>query len=152
MTPELFIQTKAAEAIKNIYGADVEPSTLQIQVTRKEFEGDYTLVTFPLLRISHSSPENTGNAIGEWLKANVSEIAGYNSVKGFLNILFSPLYWNELFAEIAGSGDFGTLPQTGTFRLPERTSWWSSLPRIRINLFTSDTSETTFSVILFPDF
>ena len=93
MTPELFIQTKAAEAIKNIYGADVEPSTLQIQVTRKEFEGDYTLVTFPLLRISHSSPENTGNAIGEWLKANVSEIAGYNSVKGFLNILFSPLYY-----------------------------------------------------------
>ena len=54
MTPESFIQAKAAEAIKNIYGTDVETSALQVQVTRKEFEGDYTLVVFPLLRISHS--------------------------------------------------------------------------------------------------
>ena len=113
MTPESFIQNKAAEAIKNIYGTEVGPESLQIQVTRKELEGDYTLVVFPLLRISHSSPENTGNAIGEWLKANVSEISGYNSVKGFLNIVLSPLYWNELFAEIASDADFGTLPSTG---------------------------------------
>ena len=57
MTPELFIQNKAAEAIKNLYGADVEASSLQVQVTKKEFEGDYTLVVFPLLRITHASPE-----------------------------------------------------------------------------------------------
>ena len=113
MTPELFIQNKAAEAIKNLYGADVDAASLQVQVTKKEFEGDYTLVVFPLLRITHASPENTGNAIGEWLKANVSEIAGYNSVKGYLNILFSPLYWNELFTEIASDKEFGNLPSTG---------------------------------------
>ena len=106
MTPESFIQAKAVEAIKSIYGADVDPSTLQVQVTRKEFEGDYTLVVFPLLKISHSSPENTGAAIGEWLKANVSEIAGFNCVKGFLNILFSPLYWNELFTDIVSDKDY----------------------------------------------
>ena len=113
MTPELFIQQKASDAIKNLYGAEVEASALQVQVTRKEFEGDYTLVVFPLLRMSHQSPENTGNAIGEWLKANVSEVAGYNCVKGYLNILFSSLYWNELFADIAGAGNFGVLPSTG---------------------------------------
>ena len=94
MTPESFIQNKAAEAIKSVYGADVDASSLQIQVTRKEFEGDYTLVVFPLLRITHASPDNTGNAIGEWLKTNVPEIAGYNSVKGYLNLLFSQVYWN----------------------------------------------------------
>lgn len=90
MTPETYIQAKASEAIKALYNFDIGPSELQVQVTRKEFEGDYTLVVFPLLRISKSSPENTGNAIGEWLKSNTPEIAAYNSVKGFLNILFSP--------------------------------------------------------------
>ena len=113
MTPETFIQTKAAEAIKSLYGADVEQGSLQVQVTRKEFEGDYTLVVFPLLKVSHSSPENTGKAIGEWLRENVSEIAGYNCVKGFLNISFSPLYWNELFNDILADNDFGQLPSTG---------------------------------------
>ena len=110
MTPDMFIASKASEAIKAIYGADVEASSLQVGVTRKEFEGDYTLVVFPLLKISHSAPENTGKAIGDWLVANVPEISGFNCVKGFLNILFSNLYWNELFAEIASDPDFGLLP------------------------------------------
>ena len=113
MTPDMFIASKASEAIKAIYGADIEASALQVGVTRKEFEGDYTLVVFPLLRVSRSTPENTGNAIGEWLVANVPEISGFNCVKGFLNLLLSNLYWNELFAEIAGNDSFGFLPSTG---------------------------------------
>ena len=75
MTPENFIINKAVEAIKDLYSVDVNAETLQVQVTRKEFEGDYTLVVFPLLKISKTTPENTGNAIGEWLKANTPEIA-----------------------------------------------------------------------------
>ncbi|MBQ6576752.1 MAG: arginine--tRNA ligase, partial [Bacteroidales bacterium] len=67
MTPEVFLQNKAAQAIQSLYGATVNPADLQVQVTRKEFEGDYTLVVFPLLRISHSAPEPTGNAIGAYL-------------------------------------------------------------------------------------
>ena len=59
MTPDMFIASKASEAIKALYGADVEASALQVSVTRKEFEGDYTLVVFPLLRVSRSTPENT---------------------------------------------------------------------------------------------
>ena len=86
MTPEIFITNKAVEAIKDLYGVEVEASQLQVQVTRKEFEGDYTLVVFPLLKVSKTTPENTGNAIGEWLKANAPEVAAYNTVKGFLNI------------------------------------------------------------------
>ena len=113
MTPELFIAARAAEAIKALYGADVEPGKLQVSVTRKEFEGDFTLIVFPLLRLSGTAPEKTGAAIGDWLVANVPEISGYNCVKGFLNILFSNLYWNELFREIALAEDFGMLPSTG---------------------------------------
>ena len=105
MTPELFIAARAAEAIKALYGADVEPGKLQVSVTRKEFEGDFTLIVFPLLRLSGTAPEKTGAAIGDWLVANVPEISGYNCVKGFLNILFSNLYWNELFREIALAED-----------------------------------------------
>ena len=113
MTPDMFIASKASEAIKALYGADVEASALQVSVTRKEFEGDYTLVVFPLLRVSRSTPENTGKAIGEWLVANVPEISGFNCVKGFLNLLFSNIYWNELFSEIASDETFGYLPSTG---------------------------------------
>ena len=144
MTPELFIQQKASDAIKNLYGAEVEASALQVQVTRKEFEGDYTLVVFPLLRMSHQSPENTGNAIGEWLKANVSEVAGYNCVKGYLNILFSSLYWNELFADIAGAGNFGVLPSTGKNIMVEFSSPNTNKPlhlgHIRNNLLGDSVS------------
>ena len=113
MTPESFIQQKAAEAIKALYGAEADASSLQVGITRKEFEGDYTLVVFPLLRISHAAPEATGNAIGDYLVANVPEIASYNSVKGFLNLLFSSVYWDEMFASIASDPDFGQLPSTG---------------------------------------
>lgn len=144
MTPESFIQTKAAEAIKNLYNTEIEASSLQVSVTRKEFEGDYTIVVFPLLRITHSSPENTANAIGEWLKANVSEIAGYNSVKGYLNLLFSSLYWNEMFAEIVNNGDFGVLPQTGRNVMVEFSSPNTNKPlhlgHIRNNLLGDSVS------------
>ena len=144
MTPETYIQAKASEAIKAIYNADIAPEELQVQVTRKEFEGDYTLVTFPLLRISHSSPENTGNAIGEWLKTNAPEIAGYNSVKGFLNIVFSSIYWDELFAEIASDSDFGQLPPTGKNIMVEFSSPNTNKPlhlgHIRNNLLGDSVS------------
>ena len=144
MTPETFIQTKAAEAIKSLYGADVEQGSLQVQVTRKEFEGDYTLVVFPLLKVSHSSPENTGKAIGEWLRKNVSEIAGYNCVKGFLNISFSPLYWNELFNDILSDNDFGQLPSTGQNIMVEFSSPNTNKPlhlgHIRNNLLGDSVS------------
>ena len=144
MTPELFIASKASEAIKALYNADIEPSALQVSVTRKEFTGDFTLVVFPLLRLSHSTPENTGNAIGEWLKANVPEISEYNCVKGFLNLLFSNLFWNELFGEIVAGKDFGDLPKTGKNIMVEFSSPNTNKPlhlgHIRNNLLGDSVS------------
>lgn len=144
MTPELFIASKASEAVKALYNADIEPSALQVSVTRKEFTGDFTLVVFPLLRLSHSTPENTGNAIGEWLKANVPEISEYNCVKGFLNLLFSNLFWNELFGEIVADKDFGDLPKTGKNIMVEFSSPNTNKPlhlgHIRNNLLGDSVS------------
>ena len=113
MTPENFIQQKAAAAILAVYGTEVAETSLQVSVTRKEFEGDYTLVTFPLLKITHTAPDATGNAIGTWLVENVKEIAAFNCVKGFLNLSFSALYWNEALQSMATDGHYGELPSTG---------------------------------------
>ena len=144
MTPEKFIQNKAAEAIKALYGADVQAESLQVAVTRKEFEGDYTLVTFPLLKITHSAPDATGNAIGGWLVDNVPEIAAYNSVKGFLNLSFSAVYWDETFAEIAADEAFGQLAPTGKRIMVEFSSPNTNKPlhlgHIRNNLLGDSVS------------
>ena len=144
MTPESFIALKAAEALKALYGAETEASALQVQVTRKEFEGDFTLVVFALLRISRTTPENTGKAIGDWLVANVPEIAGYNCVKGFLNLSFSDVYWNSVFSSIASDPSFGTFPPTGTKVMVEFSSPNTNKPlhlgHIRNNLLGDSVS------------
>ena len=144
MTPESFIAGKAVLAIKDLYNTDIQPSDIQVQVTRKEFEGDYTLVVFPLLRISHSSPDATGKAIGDWLISNVPEISGFNVVKGFLNISLSQLWWNELFSEIASDPDFGVLPPTGRNIMVEFSSPNTNKPlhlgHIRNNLLGDSVS------------
>lgn len=144
VSPEIFIQNKAADAIAALYGTKIEPETLQVSVTRKEFEGDYTLVVFPLLKISKTSPENTGAAIGEYLKANVPEIAGFNCVKGFLNLLFSNVFWNESLSSIAGDSSFGQLPSTGRRVMVEFSSPNTNKPlhlgHIRNNLLGDSVS------------
>ena len=144
MTPETFIQNKAAEAIKALYGADVQADSLQVAVTRKEFEGDYTLVTFPLLKITRCAPDATGNAIGQWLVDNVPEIAAFNSVKGFLNLSFSAVYWDETFAEIAANPEFGQLAPTGKRIMVEFSSPNTNKPlhlgHIRNNLLGDSVS------------
>ena len=144
MTPETFLASKAAEAIHTLYNADVDAATLQVAPTRKEFEGDYTLVVFPLLRVSHSSPENTGAAIGAWLQEHVPEVRDFNVVKGFLNICLSNLFWTELFGAIAADPDFGQLPSTGRNVMVEFSSPNTNKPlhlgHIRNNLLGDSVS------------
>jgi len=144
MTPESFLASRAAEAIRTLYGADMDAATLQVAPTRKEFEGDYTLVVFPLLRVSHSSPEVTGAAIGGWLQENVPEVDGFNVVKGFLNISLSNLFWTELFGAIAADPDFGQLPSTGRNVMVEFSSPNTNKPlhlgHIRNNLLGDSVS------------
>lgn len=122
LTPEKLIAGSAAEAVRQLWGAEVDASLLQVQITRKEFDGDYTLVVFPLLKMSHLAPEAAGNAIGQWMLENVPEVGGYNTVKGFLNISLSNVYWNEVFAEAFRNEDFGQLSATGKTIMVEFSS------------------------------
>ena len=145
MTPEKFIAAKALEAVKALYGVDVPESMLQVGVTRKEFEGDYTLVVFPLLKITHAAPVATGQAIGEWLVANCPEISTFNAVQGFLNISLSNVYWRETLDSIAADPDFGQLPSTGRRVMVEFSSPNTNKPlhlgHVRNNLLGSSVSD-----------
>ncbi|MCQ2154872.1 MAG: arginine--tRNA ligase [Bacteroidales bacterium] len=145
MTPDIFIANKAQEAVSALYGQTVELSLLQVAPTRKDFEGDYTLVVFPLLKTSRLAPEATAAAIGEWLVANVPEVASFNVVKGFLNICLSPLYWNGVLGSIAKTDDYGQLPPTGRTVMVEFSSPNTNKPlhlgHVRNNLLGWSVSE-----------
>ena len=122
MNPIQLLTEKSVLAVKALYGFDAEPQMLQFQATRKEFEGDVTLVVFPLLRTSRKSPEATADEIGVWLRDNISEVASYNVVKGFLNIKLSDSYWADVLKGIAADPDFGRLPSTGKTVMVEFSS------------------------------
>ena len=145
MTPEQFLALKASEAVKALYGADVEASAMQVAVTRKEFEGDFTLVVFPLLRTSRKSPDATGVEIGDWLVANCPEVSAYNSVKGFLNLSLSNIYWREALAAIVEDAGYGQLPSTGRRVMVEFSSPNTNKPlhlgHIRNNLLGASVSD-----------
>ena len=95
------------ETISQLYGAEVGEEQLQIQKTRKEFEGDVTLVVFPLLRISKGSPEQTGQTIGESLVKSVDHVESFNVVKGFLNLTFTADHWVTRLGEMSQEKQFG---------------------------------------------
>ena len=97
----------AKEAIKALYGADVEDNLLQLQKTKKEFEGNLTLVVFPLLRTSKKKPEETAEEIGAWMAEHCDAIASYNVVKGFLNLVISQKAWLGLLNDIDSDDHFG---------------------------------------------
>ena len=145
MTAEQFLAAKASEAVKALYSADCPADSLQVAVTRKEFEGDYTLVVFPLLRVSRQAPEATGTAIGEYLKANCPEVSSYNVVKGFLNICLSGTYWREVLQGVAADSQYGLLPQTGKTVMVEFSSPNTNKPlhlgHVRNNLLGFSVSE-----------
>ena len=145
MTAEQLIAAKASEAVKAIYGADIATAALQVQPTRKEFEGDYTLVVFPLLKISRQAPDVTGNAIGEWLLANCAEISAFNSVKGFLNLSLSGVYWQEQLAAVSSDAGYGQLPPTGRRIMVEFSSPNTNKPlhlgHVRNNLLGASVSD-----------
>ena len=107
MKVETILQNGTAEALKALYDTSVSPDTIQLQATRKEFEGDLTLVVFPFLKASRKSPEATANEIGEWLKTNVPEVKDFNVVKGFLNVVFAHDNWLRLLDSIAQNPNFG---------------------------------------------
>lgn len=101
------ISSSVLKAVKELYGADVPESMVQLQKTKREFEGNLTLVVFPFLRISKKKPEDTAREIGEWLTANDGSIASFNVVKGFLNLVIAPAAWLRLLNVINADAKFG---------------------------------------------
>ena len=144
MTPESFLSAAATQAVEALYGVRPDAALMQVQPTRKEFEGDFTLVVFPLLKLSHAAPDATAQAIGGYLADHCPEIAGFNVVKGFLNICLSSLYWGELFAGVAADASFGQLPSTGRRVMVEFSSPNTNKPlhlgHIRNNLLGASVS------------
>lgn len=144
MTPEEFIAIKASEAVKALYGQQTASQTFQIQATRKEFEGDFTLVVFPLLRMSRKAPEATAVEIGTYLTENFDEFKSFNAVNGFLNICLSDKFWNTLLSDIASDENFGQLPSTGRNIMVEFSSPNTNKPlhlgHVRNNLLGSSVS------------
>ncbi len=109
-------------AFQNIYSYDLPLEEISLAPTRKEFEGTYTFVVFPFLKISQATPENTANLIGAYLKDNVSEVAGFNVVKGFLNLELNNLIWLDVFSQLFTNKNIGQMPSNGQKVMVEYSS------------------------------
>lgn len=112
MTIEQQIITTAQQAVKTLYGQEVPEKMVQLQKTKREFEGNLTLVVFPFLKISHKKPEDTAQDLGEYIKQNCDAIADFNVVKGFLNLVIDSKAWIGLLNEMNSNPKFGEKPVT----------------------------------------
>ena len=122
MTIQENIQKGLQLAFQNIFNHSVETQDLALAPTRKEFEGTYTFVVFPYLKISRTTPENTATLLGEYLQENVKEVAGFNVVKGFLNLVLNQSSWLDLFTKIYQNSSRGQMPSNGKRVMVEYSS------------------------------
>ncbi len=118
---ETFIGDVALAAVTALYG-ETTAAEIQISKTRKEFEGDYTLVTFPLLRKSRKSPEVTASEIGQYIVDNYTEVESFNVIKGFLNLALGRTFWASQFEAIATDATFGQATASGRTMMVEYSS------------------------------
>jgi arginyl-tRNA synthetase len=117
-----FIVECTLKAVKELYQTDIAPADVSLQETRKEFEGQVTIVTFPFTKFSRKSPEQTGAEIGEYLKNNLKEVSTFNVIKGFLNISIADAYWiDQLYTSIA-TDDFAVAKPNGKKVMVEYSS------------------------------
>ena len=112
MSIDNIISSAVAEALKALYGVEVAASSIVPQTTRKEFEGNLTVVVFPYLKASKKAPEATAQEIGEYLVANCDAVKAFNVVKGFLNIVIEPKFWLNVLNHINETADYGFRAET----------------------------------------
>ncbi len=140
-----FIITETQQAILELYKEEVAESVINIQETRKEFEGQATIVVFPITKISKKSPEQTATEIGEYLVAHVEDITKFNVVKGFLNLSIAESYFLNQFNEEVLAPDFGLYPSNGKKVMVEYSSPNTNKPlhlgHVRNNLLGYSVSE-----------
>lgn len=106
------ISQSVARAVKELYGVETPAEQIVPQATRKEFEGNMTIVTFPWVKAARKSPEQVGTEIGNWLVDNEPAVNRFNVIKGFLNIVIEPTYWNAVLNHIAETSDYGLTKPT----------------------------------------
>ena len=102
---EKILKRVVRESVKALYNSDVSDDLIQIQETRRDVRGDFTLVVFPLLRFSKNTPEKTGEMIGNHILLTFPAISAFNVIKGFLNLEVSEKWWKEFFAGMSGSNE-----------------------------------------------
>ncbi|MFG6391793.1 MAG: arginine--tRNA ligase, partial [Candidatus Amulumruptor sp.] len=107
MSPDSIIRISTAKALKDLYGLDVEPETIIPSATKKEFEGDMTLVVFPWVKAARKAPDAVAKEIGDYLVDNEPAVSRYNVIKGFLNLVIDPLFWNSVLRGIARQENYG---------------------------------------------
>lgn len=103
---EIFLKSKVQEAVRILYDHEIQDDLIQIQETRKDFKGDFTVVVFPLVRFSKNTPEKTGETIGEYITNNYPAFSGFNVIKGFLNLEVADSWWIEYFTKLASGRDY----------------------------------------------
>jgi len=140
-----FIISETQKAIFELYQEEVAESVINIQETRKEFEGQVTIVVFPITKISKQSPEQTANQIGEYLVEHVENVTKFNVVKGFLNLSIAESYFLNQFNEEILAADFGVFPSNGKKVMVEYSSPNTNKPlhlgHVRNNLLGYSVSE-----------
>lgn len=104
---EQLLAEKTSEAIQNLWGQSIDLAAVSLQKTRREFEGDFTIVVFPFLKISKKSPELTAQELGYYLAENLAEVSSYNVIKGFLNLVIDESYWKQFFHQNSTKEKFG---------------------------------------------
>ena len=109
---EQLIISLAIEAIQSAWNTSVRGEMVQIQKTRREFDGDFTIVVYPLLRISKQPPEKTGEVLGKYMEEHSEFITGFNVIKGFLNLAVSREYWKDFLGNNLREADYGKVPVT----------------------------------------
>lgn len=122
MNPTDFLQEAIKGGLKSLYSVELPQSEIQVQATRKEFEGDYTLVVFPLLKMSKKAPEATAQEIGAYLEKNYPDVDSFNVIKGFLNIKLAPSFWAGVLKSIGENEDYGQFTSTGKTVMVEFSS------------------------------
>ena len=110
MNIEQTLQQAITAAVKWLYNQEIDPSAIQVNVTRKDQKGDYTIIVFPLLRISKKSPDATGEEIGNEIVRTVDAIESFEVIKGFLNLSLSKSYWAEILNSVTTNETYGFTP------------------------------------------
>ncbi|ASB50846.1 arginine--tRNA ligase [Alkalitalea saponilacus] len=110
MNIESGLKQLAVEAFKELYNTEISEESIQVQLTRKDQHGDFTIVVFPLLRYSKKTPEETGKDLGNYLCEKMNEVSAFNVVKGFLNIVLAHGYWIDVLNGIKENEEFGFVP------------------------------------------